>query len=271
MNNLKLRNTPGIEYWQTSTNSYNGTLGEDDYLDPKNLFAFPSVRSTNPQSEDALPAPYNEESSETSNGDVTSSSGQQSLDQKPITVDWDALIERGVGPTSAASKLDLQDLINRGLADPNKLGKVIYAKSNMDVGNMQHIIDAFRFAGISIRVTSGLRPGAKTKQGKNSWHASGNAIDITPIDGDFAKFERQIREHPDLVDYLKRHGVGILREYYVGGPTGSTGKHVHVGKDTNAIKDLERIINGQEPILHGKFGGAIPIIDNFEPIRLKRR
>lgn len=53
----------------------------------------------------------------------------------------------------------------------------------MNLGNMQDFIDKAEELGISLRVTSGVRPGARTKSGKVSHHAIGNAIDITPPTG----------------------------------------------------------------------------------------
>ena len=63
------------------------------------------------------------------------------------------------------------------------LGTIEYKTSNMDVGNMQELIDLMRDEGISFRVTSGKREGAKTSNGSKSHHSMGNAIDITPIKG----------------------------------------------------------------------------------------
>ena len=48
---------------------------------------------------------------------------------------------------------------------------------------MQELINLMVEEGISFRITSGYRPGAKTKQGRPSHHGAGNAIDITPIKG----------------------------------------------------------------------------------------
>ena len=62
-------------------------------------------------------------------------------------------------------------------------GKIEYARPNIQVGNMQELINLMVEEGISFRITSGYRPGAKTKQGKPSHHGAGNAIDITPIKG----------------------------------------------------------------------------------------
>ena len=62
-------------------------------------------------------------------------------------------------------------------------GKIEYARPNIQVGNMQELINLMVEEGISFRITSGYRPGAKTKQGRPSHHGAGNAIDITPIKG----------------------------------------------------------------------------------------
>lgn len=47
----------------------------------------------------------------------------------------------------------------------------------------RRILNAAQSFGISFRVTSGTRPGAKTNKGKTSYHATGEAIDVTPIPG----------------------------------------------------------------------------------------
>ena len=73
-------------------------------------------------------------------------------------------------PTTTVAVNPLPQIV-KGITDNSK---------KYDVGNMQHIIDAFENAGISIRITSGVRPGAMTKSGNRSHHSFGNAIDITP-------------------------------------------------------------------------------------------
>lgn len=44
----------------------------------------------------------------------------------------------------------------------------IFKDSSIDVGNMQELLDKFAEAGISLRITSGYRPGARTSSGKQS-------------------------------------------------------------------------------------------------------
>ncbi|MBO7451742.1 MAG: hypothetical protein J6U54_15470 [Clostridiales bacterium] len=48
---------------------------------------------------------------------------------------------------------------------------------------MKELVELMRDEGISFRVTSGSRSGSKTSNGSISHHSSGNAIDITPIQG----------------------------------------------------------------------------------------
>ena len=55
--------------------------------------------------------------------------------------------------------------------------------NNIDVGNMQGFLDEASKNGIYFRVTSGVRKGAVTSKGNKSNHDTGDAIDITPLDG----------------------------------------------------------------------------------------
>ena len=135
-----------------------------------------------------------------------------------------------------------------------KKGKVIYKTNGMNVGNMQGIIDAFSNAGIDIRVTSGVRPGSYTKQGKVSHHMTGWALDITPIDTSpqgFRNFLDQVRNSPELIKYLQDNKIGILRETNKSalGKTGGSGIHLHVGRDKSAVEDLARLLAQKTPYL----------------------
>lgn len=118
---------------------------------------------------------------------------------------------------------------------------------NKNIGNMQHVIDAFEKAGINIRITSGLRPGAMTKSGHHSHHSYGNALDITP---NFAQGEtwdtmrQKLRNSKELIDYLRAQKIGILDETTpdVMRRTGATGAHWHIGPDKWALESLEKIL-----------------------------
>ena len=54
------------------------------------------------------------------------------------------------------------------LEETKPKGQVVFKHENTNVGNMQPLIDKFLEHGINFRITSGVRPGAKTKQGRLS-------------------------------------------------------------------------------------------------------
>ena len=58
-----------------------------------------------------------------------------------------------------------------------------YKSSDIKTGNMQGFLDEASKHGIYFRITSGVREGAITSNGNKSNHATGDAIDITPLDG----------------------------------------------------------------------------------------
>ena len=97
-----------------------------------------------------------------------------------------------------------------------------------------------------IQITSGYRPGSRTKSGNVSWHSSGNAIDIIPAKGyTFDQLQQALIRYPDIVQYMQSRGIGILDETSAEmvNKTGATGKHLHIGKDKSAIKGLQIILN----------------------------
>lgn len=125
-------------------------------------------------------------------------------------------------------------------------GNHVFKHQNMNVGNMQALLDEAAKHGISFRVTSGVRPGSRTKSGNVSWHASGNAIDVTPIAGQtYDDLRQAIRNNPAFVKWMQDRGYGIYEEITsdVMARTGATGKHWHIGKDKVAIKGLQNMIS----------------------------
>lgn len=111
-------------------------------------------------------------------------------------------------------------------------------------------------------ITSGYRQGAKTKQGRPSRHAKGEAIDI--------------RYNPEINDYLwnTKEGILLLNKYKLGfldesdpetlKRTGGSAPHTHIGFDsTLAPKTKERYLElwGNE-----KPSNINPEQSNFEEI-----
>ena len=124
-------------------------------------------------------------------------------------------------------------------------GTVEFKHSGIDVGNMQELIDLMQDEGISFRITSGSRPGAKTSSGRLSHHGSGNALDITPIKGQtWDDLLNQMRRSKKFITYMNEHGLGILDERgeAMQKKTGATGAHFHIGPDQIARTQFKYLV-----------------------------
>lgn len=140
-------------------------------------------------------------------------------------------------------------------------GTTTYKDSTINVGNMKDLLDRFNQAGISVRVTSGLRPGATTSNGSKSWHSEGWAIDITPGEGEtWESLRTKLKSSPDLIKYMQDNQLGILDETNPDmlARTGGTGAHWHIGRDRSAIFGLQAILSARHgtklPIILAKSG-----------------
>lgn len=101
------------------------------------------------------------------------------------------------------------------------------------------------------RITSTIREGAMTSNGKPSFHGKGMAFDIVPINGDFNELESLIASNAQIVSFMQSNGIGILDEYSETGrkrKTGSTGPHMHIGFDRNAVIDFNKILKKYETL-----------------------
>lgn len=118
-------------------------------------------------------------------------------------------------------------------------------ESGVQVGNMQSLLDEAAKHGIYFRVTSGYRPGAKTSSGNQSWHATGDALDITPLEGtSWDDFRNTLKNNPQFLTWMRDNGYGILDETTdeMLAKTGGTGAHFHIGKDQLAIEGLKQFL-----------------------------
>lgn len=189
---------------------------------------------------------------DTSTPEPTTTSDQITF-QDPSSIDWSKITGYENQPITTESQ---------STTSTKPQGKHIFKDPSIQVGEMQGLLDAFADAGISLRITSGTRPGARTKQGKLSNHALGRALDITPVTGqtqkDFEDLAEAIRNSPDLIAYMREHGYGIYDETTPEAlqRTNGTGAHWHLGPDRNAILGLETILKGKQglkiPILFTK-------------------
>ena len=94
--------------------------------------------------------------------------------------------------------------------------------------------------GLNIIVTSELRPGARTKQGKVSHHSHKDewgysaAIDFRAADGNYTKLLKNIYSNPRIVAWLINHKKGILEE---------TMQHPDVRKNSGADKYRDGLLH----------------------------
>ena len=122
-----------------------------------------------------------------------------------------------------------------------RLGRIEFVNNDIDAGNLTPLLNLFVKNGINVRITSGMRIGAKTKSGNTSYHATGDAIDITPVKGEtFESLRKQIEGSNEIMAYMREHKLGLLDETTdkMMKRTGASGAHFHIGKDKIAQKFL---------------------------------
>lgn len=120
-------------------------------------------------------------------------------------------------------------------------GIVEYKSKDIDIGNMKELVELMKDEGISFRITSGSRPGALTSKGLPSHHSTGNALDITPIQGQtWDDLINQMKKSKKFIAYMKEHKLGILdeRSPEMQARTGATGAHFHIGPDQKAVSNF---------------------------------
>lgn len=144
-------------------------------------------------------------------------------------------------------KIDFNPIVEEVVEQPQiQRGVTQYKDSKINPGNMKPFLDKLEEFGISVRVTSGHRPGALTSNGRRSLHADANAIDIVPIEGQtYSDLRSQIASHPELVQYMRDNGIGIIDETdpITKQKTKATGDHWHVslGNETLAIYGRDKL------------------------------
>lgn len=139
-------------------------------------------------------------------------------------------------------------------------GRTIFKTEGIDIGKMQELIDKFNEYGINLRVTSGLRPGSIAASGRPSRHGSGEAIDITPIEGEtFESLKEQLKKATALVEWMKANGYGILDETTPDAmkKNKSTGAHWHIGKDSTIQDWWKTFFLRQGGVLKKQYGGWV--------------
>lgn len=104
--------------------------------------------------------------------------------------------------------------------------------------------------GVKVRITSDYREGAKTKQGKDSYHSQKDqygrsmAYDIVPLNGNYEELKHAFVFNPEIRNWMQKNGMGILEETTPGAllRTGGSGNHWHIGKDRSALTNYSEMI-----------------------------
>lgn len=123
-------------------------------------------------------------------------------------------------------------------------GKIIINDGVKLTDEHKQILAELSKLGISGTVSSGIREGAKTAQGKTSFHAVGQAFDFVPSAKYTSEQFKELLLTSGAYDYVKSLGYNILDETTpeIMKKTGATGPHFHFGKDPIKAKNGVKFI-----------------------------
>lgn len=128
---------------------------------------------------------------------------------------------------------DLNDYDEQGMIDNASITR--YNRGNL-ASEIQKLFDE---NGIQAKITSGKRkPGQAGKAGVRSNHVYGNAVDIVPVEGQtFDQLKQAMLSNDNVRNFFKYNSLGVLDETNPATmrQTGATGKHFHIGPDSNAV------------------------------------
>lgn len=138
-----------------------------------------------------------------------------------------------------------KDVFSTRLSVPQIFQERILTKRNEKVTKEQllSLVELFKAKGVPVTVTSLERPGAKTSNKSTSWHATGQAMDIVPTNGDFSSLLMLLESDPEIRMAMANIGVGYLDETTdkMLNITKGTGKHIHIGPDHSAIAYFNKV------------------------------
>ena len=116
------------------------------------------------------------------------------------------------------------------------------ASSDGIINPLEKLKEMLKNKGFDYKQTSGVRPGAKTKQGKPSRHSTGEAMDLV-----FPNLGKDsynaILNDPDISRFMLDNNLTAINEYddNIRNQTGGTGPHLHIGLDKGtAVSDKFR-------------------------------
>jgi hypothetical protein len=95
-----------------------------------------------------------------------------------------------------------------------------------------NLLELLNQKGYNVQATSGMRPGSQTAGGRESRHASGQAMDVVFPDLKGGAYDAILKD-PEIASYLLQNDITAINEYdpTVQEKTGATGPHIHFGYD----------------------------------------
>jgi len=95
-----------------------------------------------------------------------------------------------------------------------------------------NLLELLNQKGYNVQATSGMRPGSETAGGRESRHASGQAMDVVFPDLKGGAYDAILKD-PEIASYLLQNDITAINEYdpTVQEKTGATGPHIHFGYD----------------------------------------
>ena len=181
-----------------------------------------------------------------------------------------AALQSAINDTAEEHGVVADDLAKGKIkVDKSKSGKAKYGTNLLKAAKgaditpaIAQLMELIKQKGYDYKVSSTVRPGAKTAQGRPSRHATGEAADIVfPELGE--KAYEVIKNDPEIARFMLENGLTAINEYDPNtlAATKGTGPHIHFGYDRGtAAADKFRT---EAAAIHGnpgdvKYGGVDP-------------
>lgn len=181
-----------------------------------------------------------------------------------------AALQSAINDTAEEQGLVADDLAKgRVKIDSSKGGTAKYgttlpkAAKGIDVAPaISQLMELIKKKGYDYSITSTVRPGAKTAQGRSSRHGAGEAADVVfPTLG--AKAYQAIVNDPEIAKFMLDNDLTAIDEYDAStlAATKGTGPHIHFGYDKGTAaadkfrKEAMSIYGNSEDV---KYGGVDP-------------
>ena len=112
-----------------------------------------------------------------------------------------------------------------------RYGKQMFANGGI-IEPLEKLKEMLKDKGFDYKQSSGVRPGAKTKQGRKSRHGSGEAMDLVFPKLGKGSYNAMLND-PEIARFMLDNNLTAIDEYDEDNlkQTGGTGGHLHIGLD----------------------------------------